>query len=248
MKIEKFTKNKNGMYVLVLDDGNKIKIHEDLILKYELLLSKKINDELLETIQKENQIYEIYEIALKYINTRLRGSKELTEYLKKKGYECNNINQVLDMLKKQGYLDEATYARSFIHDKILMTNYGPNKICGELEKLGIDNNIILDKISVYTKEIEYERINKIIEKQIKINHNKGAALLKIKIQAFLLSLGYTSSYINECINKYDFYDKNVYEREYQKILTQLSKKYSGKELEYKLKQKLYQKGFSNYDM
>ena len=58
MKIEKFTKNKNGMYVLVLDDGNKIKIHEDLILKYELLLSKKINGELLETIQKENQIYE----------------------------------------------------------------------------------------------------------------------------------------------------------------------------------------------
>ena len=248
MKIEKFTKNKNGMYVLILDNGNKIKVHEDLILKYELLLSKKINGELLEAIQKENQIYEIYEVALKYINTRLRSSKELIEYLKKKGYEYSNIEKVLVMLKKQDYLDETIYASSFIHDKILMTNYGPNKICGELEKLGIDNSIILDKISIYTKEIECERINKIIEKQIKINHNKGATLLKRKIQSFLLSLGYTSSYINECISKYNFYDKNVYEKEYQKILTQLSKKYSGKELEYKLKQKLYQKGFSNYDM
>lgn len=248
MKIEKFTKNKNGMYILVLDNGNKIKVHEDLILKYELLLSKKINEELLEAIQKENQIYEIYEVALKYINTRLRSSKELIEYLKKKGYEYDSINQVLSMLKKQGYLDEAIYASSFVHDKILMSNYGPNKIYSELEKLGIDTNIISDKISIYTKEMECERINKIIEKQIKLNHNKGASLLKRKIQTFLLSLGYTSSYINECISKYNFYDKDVYEKEYQKILTQLSKKYSGKELEYKLKQKLYQKGFSNYDM
>lgn len=248
MKIEKFTKNKNGMYILVLDNGNKIKVHEDLILKYELLLSKKINEELLEAIQKENQIYEIYEVALKYINTRLRSSKELIEYLKKKGYEYDSINQVLIMLKKQGYLDEAIYASSFVHDKILMSNYGPNKIYSELEKLGIDTNIISDKISIYTKEMECERINKIIEKQIKLNHNNGASLLKRKIQTFLLSLGYTSSYINECISKYNFYDKDVYEKEYQKILTQLSKKYSGKELEYKLKQKLYQKGFSNYDM
>lgn len=248
MKIEKFTKNKNGMYILVLDNGNKIKVHEDLILKYELLLSKKINEELLEAIQKENQIYEIYEVALKYINTRLRSSKELIEYLKKKGYEYDSINQVLIMLKKQCYLDEAIYASSFVHDKILMSNYGPNKIYSELEKLGIDTNIISDKISIYTKEMECERINKIIEKQIKLNHNKGASLLKRKIQTFLLSLGYTSSYINECISKYNFYDKDVYEKEYQKILTQLSKKYSGKELEYKLKQKLYQKGFSNYDM
>ena len=92
MKIEKFTKNKNGMYILILDNGNKIKVHEDLILKYELLLSKKINEELLEAIQKENQIYEIYEVALKYINTILRSSKELIEYLKKKGYEYDSIN------------------------------------------------------------------------------------------------------------------------------------------------------------
>lgn len=248
MKIEKFKKSKNGMYVLVLEDNSKIKIHENLILKYELLLSRKIDSELLQTIQKENQIYEIYEIALKYINTKLRSSRELTEYLKKKGYECSSIEQVLVMLEKQGYLDETVYASSFIHDKILMTNYGPNKIRSELEKLGIDNDIILDKISIYTKELECDRINKIIEKQIKINHNKGASLLKRKIQTFLLSLGYTNSYINECINKYDFYDKDIYEKEYQKILQQLSKKYSGKELEYKLKQKLYQKGFNNYDI
>lgn len=247
MKIEKFIKSKNGMYILSLEDNNKIKIHEDLILKYELLLAKKIDDKLLEIIKKENKIYEIYELSLKYIKTRLRSRKELIEYLKK-NYEYDDIEKVLDLLKKQGYLDENIYASSFIHDKTLMSSYGPNKICSELEKLGIDKSIIDDKIIIYTRKMEYERINKIIEKQIKNNRNKGASLLKRKIQVYLLSLGYSNSCINECINNYNFYDQDLYKKEYEKILKQLSKKYSGKELEYKLKQKLYQKGFNNYDI
>ena len=68
MKIVKFSKAKNGMYLLSLEDGNKIKIHEDLILKYELLLSKEIDEDLIEKINLENQTYEIYSVALKYLN------------------------------------------------------------------------------------------------------------------------------------------------------------------------------------
>lgn len=248
MKIEKFTKSKNGMYILELEDNSKIKIHEALILKYELLLTKKIEDKTLKEIQNNNKVYEIYELSLKYLKTRLRSIKELSEYLKKKGYDYDAIEKVIMILKKQGYLDENIYVSSFIHDKILMSSYGPNRIYSELEKVGIDKNIIDDKIIVFTKDMECERINKIIEKQIKNNHNKGESLLKRKIQCYLLSLGYSNSCINECINKYNFYDQNLYKKEYEKILKQLSKKYSGKELEYKLKQKLYQKGFNNYDM
>ena len=59
MKIEKFSKTKNSMYIIALDNGNKIKIHEDLILKYELLLTKIIdNKELINITQvKENESY-----------------------------------------------------------------------------------------------------------------------------------------------------------------------------------------------
>ena len=84
MKIEKFSKSKNSMYILTLDNSDKIKIHEDLILKYELLLTKTVDNNLLEQLLMENQIYEIYEIALKYLKIRLRSRKELKNYLIKK--------------------------------------------------------------------------------------------------------------------------------------------------------------------
>lgn len=249
MKIEKFSKHKNGMYHLILEDGNKVKIHEDLILKYSLLLTKQVDDSLLEELHHENQIYEIYEVALKYLNIKLRSRKELYEYLVKKGYDKDIIDSVLELLLKQGYLDDKIYAVAFVHDKILMSSYGPNTIRGELEHYGISNEIIDEAIISFSEDLEKERIEKLINKQVKTNHNKGAILLKKKIQSYLLNLGYSTILVNQALNGMKLVDENIYQKEYDKLYAKLSKKYSGKELEYKLKQKMYQKGFtsSNYE-
>ena len=247
MKIEKFSKTKNSMYLITLEDGNKIKIHEDLILKYGLLLSKQVDSNLLEEIQKENQVYEIYEFALKYLKIKLRSRKELSSYLIKKGYSKEQIDYVITLLSNQGYLNDKIYANSFIHDKILMSSYGPNKIKSELEGLGISDEIINETISCFTEEMEKERIEKLVNKQIKSNRNKGSIVLKKKIQTYLLNLGYSSNLVHQSLNGKKLVDEDIYKKEYEKLYNKLSKKYSGKELEYKLKQKMYQKGFTGND-
>lgn len=247
MKIEKFSKQKNGMYLLVLEDGNKIKIHEDLILKYELLLRKKLDAHLLEKIYQENQIYEVYAIALKYLNTRLRSRKELQIYLSRKGFSVEVIDSVLKILEEQSYLNDLTYATSYVHDRILMSNFGPNKIRAELVQNGISSEIIEQVLLSFNEELENERIQKLVEKQIKQNHNKGAMLLKGKIYSYLLNLGYSSLLINQNLNGKKLVDDDISKKEYEKLYIKLSKKYSGRELEYKLKQKMYQKGFTNFN-
>jgi len=246
MIIKKFTKSKNGMYLLTMDNNEKIKVHEDLILKYGLLLSKEISDDLIENINIENRVYEIYDMALEYINTKLRSRKELREYLIKKEYDVVSIDDVIDILSKQGYLDDKIYANSYVHDKILLSSYGPNKIKDDLKKLGIPDLIVNESILCFNEELEKERVIKLIDKQKKSNRNKGPLVLKKKIQIYLINLGYSSNIINQCLNSMDFKTKDIYEKEYQKIYNKLSKKYSGKELEYKLKQKLYQKGFVDF--
>lgn len=245
MKIEKFSKGKNGMYIITFEDNKKIKIHEDLILKYELLMSKQISNNTLEELLKENQIYEIYEITLKYLNIRLRSRKEVKSYLLKKEYDYSQIDTVINMLSNQGYLDDKNYTVAYIHDKILMSSYGPAKIKSELESNGIPIDIINENITFFTEELEKERIEKIVNRQIKQNHNKGSIVLKRKIQTYLINLGYSRNLINQSLNGKKLVDEDIYTKEYEKLYNKLSKKYSGKELEYKLKQKMYQKGFSN---
>ena len=89
-----------------------------------------------------------------------------------------------------------------------------------------------------------EKIDKIVNKQIRANHNKSNALLKRKIGNDLVMQGFYREDINSAIDNSNFSDdKLIMQKEYEKIKNRLSKKYSGQELEYKIREKMAQKGF-----
>lgn len=246
MTIEKFTKQKNGMYKLEFKNKESIVLHEDLILKYGLLLSHNLDEEMFDKLCEENNYYISYDIALKYITRKMRSSFEVEKYLKDKDLSSYNISKTIALLTKQGYINDEVYCKAFINDKIILSNDGPYKIMKELNNLLISNNLIDENIKLFDVEKQREKINKLIAKQIKSNHNKGSFVMKQKIINYLINLGYDREIIMKELNKVEFDDKKLYKNEYDKLYKQLSKKYSGNELEYKIKQKLFQKGFNNF--
>ena len=244
MHIEKYTKLKNGQYKLNLDDGTNVLLHENLILKYNLLIHKNVTKEKLDELLEENTTYIAYSLGLDYLKIKMRSKKEVREYLVKKELKDELIDNVINILTNQGYLNDETYCKAFINDRINLSNDGPYKIRENLIKLGIKEDIINKNIIIFNSELELERIQKLIDKQIKTNHNKSEYALKRKIVDNLTTLGYTKSVVIKEIETIKISDNDIKEKEYQKIYDKLSKKYSGKELEYKIKQKMYQKGFS----
>lgn len=242
MKIKKFTKLKNGMYNITLENFE-FKIHEDLILKYNLLLTKEVTEEDIKNLEKENTKYEVYEIALKELKKRLRSKKELREILQKKEIPSTYIDNCIDLLTKQGYLNDEIYTQSYIHDKILLSSDGPLKIEKELSNNGIDEEVIQKHLSSFTKEIEEERVTKIIERHKKSN-KKSKQAFKQKMKQYLInSLGYHSSIVDYLLSDIEIDDTESYKKEYDKLYKKLSRKYEGTQLDYKIKEKLYQKGF-----
>lgn len=244
MHIEKYTKLKNGQYKLNFDDDSNCLLHEDLILKYNLLINKEVSKENLQQLQEENLSYVAYGLALDYLKIKMRSKKEIKEYLLKKEVKETLIDDAINILTNQGYLNDESYCKAFINDKINLTSDGPYKIKENLIKLGIKEDIINNKIETFTKELELERIDKLINKLVKANHNKSEYALKRKIVEHLTILGYTKSLVISEVEKINIEDDDIKEKEYKKIYDKLSKKYTGKELEYKIKQKLYQKGFN----
>ena len=97
MKIVHFKKLKDGMVKFVLENGEEILAHEDLILKYELLRSKEVDAKQLEQIQQENEIYQLYTVALNYLKIKMRSKKEIATYLKQKQMDAKKIEQVLEL-------------------------------------------------------------------------------------------------------------------------------------------------------
>lgn len=246
MKINRFKKLKNGQYKIELDQGNFI-VHEDLILKYELLTQRELTSSLLEQIRIENQMYEAYIISLKMIKNKLRSKKELRSSLIKKGFGIEEIMPCLDLLESQGYINDESYAKAYLHDKMLMSNDGPDKIYYSLGSNGVESNIIHNVLKEFTLEIQQEKIKKIIARELKINRNKSKKILLQKITIHLNNLGYSKSVFSPLLEDQKVDDDVIKQKEYDKLYKKLSKKYEGKELELKLRQKMYQKGFLNYE-
>ena len=248
MKILKYEKKKNGMYQVFFDNDFNVDIHEEIILKYGLLIKKEANDKEIDKMLDENKKYIAYNLSIKYLSAKMRSIKEVREYLYKYSFDKDTVDEVIELLLKEKYLDDSIYAKAFINDKILLSNDGPNKIRNKLKELGIKEDIIEKSILDFTDEIQIEKIDKIINKQVKTNRNKSAFALKNKITDYLCNLGYYKSLVIECLNKTSIKeDKDLMKKEYEKIYNKLSKKYSGNELEYKVKQKMYALGFNYID-
>ena len=249
MKIEKYKKQKNGMYEIFFDNYDNVLIHEEIILKYDLLLKKEINDKDLDKMLNENKKYLGYNLAIKYLSNKMRSIKEVEEYLIKNDIDKNTVSEIISLLKKDNYLNDLEYSKAYINDRILLSNDGPNKIKNKLYDLGISKDIIDDTISIFTDDLQKEKIEKIANKQVTINKNKSSYILKNKIIEYLYNLGYSKELINNYLDSLSLEDDiNIAKKEYDKIYKKLSKKYSGSELDYKVKQKMYSLGFRDFPL
>lgn len=243
MKIIKYKKGSNGKYKVFLDDGRELSLYEETILKYELLLKKEVNDSDLFDINNYNLQYDVYYIALRSFKSRFRSENDLRNILIKKEYPIDLIEKAIDKLKSQGYLNDELYCKSYINNQIITSSKGPNKIKMELLNSGISSDIIENNINIFEKDSQVAKIKKITEKMLKSNRNKGGSVLRKKISTYLCNLGYNNGLVYEVLSDYDFSNsKEDYEKEYNKLYVKYSRKYSGIDLENKIKEKLYYKG------
>ena len=169
MKIEKYELTKKNIYNVYLSNGEVLELNGKVITDNELLIKKDIDNELYDKLKRDNTICMLMDTSVKYIDRRLRSINELRDYLKNKEEDTIIIEEVIDKLINYKYLDDDRFTKAFIKDKLNFTNWGDYKIKNELKRLGVNEEIIYNNISNIDDNIYYERINKIIDKDISIN-------------------------------------------------------------------------------
>lgn len=247
MKIKKYTKDKGNKYKVLIDDIN-YTLYDDVIVKYSLLLKDEISEKELNAIVEENDKLSSYYDSIKYITKKMRSKLEIKEFLRKKMVNEKVIDETIKKLEENHFLNEELFIKAYVNDQINLTNNGENKILKGLVKLGIDN----DQASAYLDNIDNEvfmsKIDKYVDKKISTNKNSSIYMLKNKIMTDLINLGYEKSDIVEVLNSKEINDDEAKKREYEKIRRSLEKKYSGDVLEYKIREKLYRKGFRSNEI
>ena len=236
MKVNKFKKVGKNRYKVFFDNTDLI-LFEDIILKYELLTKKDIDVHSLDKIIEENRWYEAYDLALSYIEIKMRNKKEIIKYLENKMYDRNVIDDVLNKLDKLGLLDDKKYISAYVNDKANLSNDGPFKIRQSLIDLGFNEEDINNYIFKVDREVWSNKLDKLINKKKNLMRTKSYFMFINKMKNDLYNLGYDKDMIEEKLSKID-YESDALERDFEKAL----KKY--KDDKNKLISYLLRKGYS----
>lgn len=237
MQINKFKKIGNNKYKIIFDNTELV-LYEDIILKYDLLIRKEVNEKLIDEIINENNYYSAYDKSLSYIESKLRTKKEIIEYLKRLGYDNKYIDYSIEKLNKLGLLNDKLYVNSYINDKINLSLDGPYKIKNNLMNLEIDESVIDEYLNKIDDSIWDKRVDKIIDKKKNVMNNKSYYMFVNKMKNDLYNLGYSKELIDNKINNIK-YESNALEKDFNKAI----KKYNDKN---KIINYLMRKGYS-YD-
>lgn len=235
MKINKFKKVGKNKYKIYFDNSEII-LFEDIILKYDLLIKKDMDVDLLDEVILENKYYEAYDLALSYIEVKMRNRKEIIKYLSKKEFNDNEINYALDKLDSQNLLNNKSYIVAFVNDKVNLSLDGPLKIRKSLVELDFNENEIDDYLNTFDDDIWKEKIIKIINKKKSLMKSKSYFMFINKIKNDLYNMGYSSDMIDEYLSSIE-YESNSLDKE----LSKLKRKYSDKN---KIINSLLRKGYT----
>lgn len=240
MKIKKYIKTSRNKYKIILNDDTSLILYEDVILKFNLLLTKEIQD--LEEILKYNDKFSLYDKALAYISKKQRCESEIRKYLSRYTESLDDINNIVKKLQENNFLNSKLYIKSYINDKIYLTLEGPNKIRNDLLNLGMNLEEIEAELVIFNQELIEEKIKKYIAKNIKSN-KKSLYQFKNKMLLNLTNLGYFRDDILKYLDNINIDENNLKEKEIVKLRKKYERKYSGYELEMIIKRKLYERGY-----
>ena len=231
-KLKKVGKNKYRVYF----NNTDLLLYEDIILKHDLLLKSDISEEDIDKIIIDNRDYEAYDMALSYIEVKMRNRKELYKYLINKGFSVDLVNKTLNKIVSLGLLDSKGYIRAFINDKVNLSNDGPYKIKNALIELEFNENDINDYLYTIEDKVWSDKLDKLIDKKKNIMKSKSYYMFINKMKNDLYNLGYDKDMIEDKLSKIS-YESDAIIKDYEK----LKKKYNDKN---KIVSSLLRKGYS----
>ena len=244
MKILKIKKMANNKYKISLDNFE-ITTFDNVILEYNLLYKKELTEKELKEISSKTNYFDAYNKTLKYITKKIKSKREVEKYLESFDLKSDEKKEILNKLIGLNLINDRLYCRAFINDKINISKYGVIKVNKQLQEKGIDYKIIEEELL----NIDYNIVNSNLESKIKrkINNNTKYTNFELK-QRLIMQFtkeGYSKEKILEYINKYISNDGEILKVQFDKLYYKYKNKYDDKIFLLKLKQKLYQKGFSN---
>lgn len=197
MIVEKISFNDHKNYFEITLSNNKtVFANYELYSKLNISKGKVLSEsELLEldSFEKSNKLINV---AINFINYRIRSEKEIRNRLYKEKASDDEIEKIILHLKNIKLIDDKYFAKVFFDNKSRINRWSSRKIFYELKLKGISSKIV-NEVILDTYDIDYNNAYYLVNKKIKIWNSKFNNFeLKNKIYNFLSQRGFSYEVIS----------------------------------------------------
>lgn len=138
--------------------------------------------------------------AMKLIGLRRRSEAEIRSRLQERGTDEELEARVIEELYRFRYLDDESFAESYINDRIRFRPSGSLALRNELKRKGIRQDIIELKLEeLFDEEKELATAESLTEKKLKTARTDDKKKLKAKMIFYLKSRGFSSQIIDQAL-------------------------------------------------
>lgn len=154
-------------------------------------------------MELSDQIKKYLENTYRYLAIRNRSEKEICDYLVKKKATPEIIDHIVLLLKEQKFLNDETFARSWIAQRARFRPKGKKFLKFELQQKGIAKEIIEQVLQEEHEDLpdELTQAKRLIERRMEKMKGKPRQEIYSKVGAFLARRGFTWDIIKKAIDE-----------------------------------------------
>ncbi len=186
----------------VFDSEESVEIPLELVLRRRLETGRKIDNDTFDALMAESQLAKGKEQSLRLLSYRSRSENELKQRMRQNGLSGTTPRSVVNDLKRLGLVDDEDFAKRFVIDLIHRKPAGEFLIKAELQKKGVDQDIIDKVITDIFKEFDTLELARTCMRQWLSRHPRTAEHEKRnKVGLYLYQRGFSKAVIDEIVGE-----------------------------------------------
>ncbi|MBQ9796026.1 MAG: regulatory protein RecX [Clostridia bacterium] len=136
------SKNNANVFLCITDFGE-FELHSDIIVKSGIKVGEVDDKKFYSSVQESGEII-AFNLATKYISSKLKTEQQIKDYLYKKNYHKQTVDAVINKLKDYKIIDDKNYAETYARSN---PNFSKNKLKQKLFASGVKSNIVDESLS-----------------------------------------------------------------------------------------------------
>lgn len=196
-KVER--QRKSGHRYMISFGEYTLSVHEDVMIRFRMTTGSVFSKCDLLEIVRDNERQIAYAEGLRYLERKPRTAKEMADRLRLKEIGDTIIEDTLNRLRQERYIDDTWYARQWAEQRVGGRGKGKRWVRYELKEKGIDKGLIDEALDNLDPDLERESALQLARKKWRSLSGETRDKRR-KTGAYLMRRGFPGELVQKCLS------------------------------------------------